>query len=38
MLIGSWFGVRLIRRFDQAKFNRALSCVLLVSGLALLVK
>ena len=38
MLIGSYFGARLIRRFDQAKFNRALSCVLLVSGLALLIK
>lgn len=38
MLIGSYFGVRLIRHFDQAKFNRAVSCVLMVSGLALIIK
>lgn len=38
MLVGSWFGVRLIRRFDQALFNRAVGAVLLVSGAALVFK
>jgi uncharacterized protein len=38
MLIGSWFGVRIVRRFDQARFNLAVSGVLLVSGLALIIK
>lgn len=38
MLAGSWFGVRLIRRFDQALFNRAVAVVLLASGVSLLVK
>lgn len=38
MLAGSWLGVRLIRRFDQALFNRAVGVVLLVSGAALTFK
>lgn len=38
MLLGSWFGVRLIRRFDQVLFNRAVAIVLLVSGAALAFK
>jgi uncharacterized membrane protein YfcA len=38
MLIGTYFGVRLIHRFDQTKFNRVVSCVLIFSGLALILK
>jgi uncharacterized membrane protein YfcA len=38
MLIGSWLGARLIRRFDPAWFNRAVGIVLLASGAALLIK
>jgi uncharacterized membrane protein YfcA len=38
MLAGSWLGVRLIRRFDQTLFNRAVGVVLLASGAALAFK
>lgn len=38
MLVGTYFGVRMIRRFDQTRFNRAVSCVLMISGLALIFK
>lgn len=38
MLAGSWLGARLVRRFDQARFGRAVGAVLLLSGLALLVR
>lgn len=38
MLLGSWLGVRLIRHFDQALFNRAVGVVLLASGAALAFK
>jgi uncharacterized membrane protein YfcA len=38
MVLGSWIGARLAGRYDQAKFNRAVGCVLLVSGAALLLK
>lgn len=38
MLAGSWFGVKLIRRFDQTLFNRAVGVVLLASGAALAFK
>ena len=38
MLVGSWLGARLIRRFDPAWFNRAVGIVLLASGAALLIK
>jgi len=36
--IGSWLGVRLVRRFDQILFNRAVGAVLLISGAALVLK
>lgn len=38
MLIGSWLGARLIRRFDTVWFGRAVGLVLLASGGALLIK
>jgi hypothetical protein len=38
MIIGSWLGVRMVRRFDAVVFNRAVGVVLLVSGGALLFK
>jgi uncharacterized membrane protein YfcA len=38
MLLGSWLGARLVRRFNAAWFNRAIGVVLLASGCALLVK
>ena len=38
MLIGSWLGARLIRRFNPVWFNRAVGVVLLMSGFALLIK
>lgn len=38
MMAGSWFGTRLIRRFDPAWFSRAVGVVLLASGGALLIK
>ena len=38
MLIGSWLGVGVIRRFDQRLFNRAIAVVLLASGAALAFK
>jgi uncharacterized membrane protein YfcA len=38
MLAGSWLGARVIRRFDQVLFNRAVGIVLLVSGAALIFK
>lgn len=38
MLLGSWLGTSVIRRFDVALFNRAVGVVLLVSGAALILK
>ena len=38
MLAGSWLGARVIRRFDQVLFNRAVGIVLLASGAALIFK
>ncbi len=38
MLVGSWLGARLIRRFNPVWFNRAVGAVLLMSGFALLIK
>ncbi|MCW5604976.1 MAG: sulfite exporter TauE/SafE family protein [Burkholderiales bacterium] len=38
MLIGSWFGMRIVQRFDQARFSFAVGCVLMVSGFALIFK
>jgi uncharacterized membrane protein YfcA len=38
MLIGSWLGARLVRRFNPEWFNRAVGAVLLASGGALLIK
>jgi uncharacterized membrane protein YfcA len=38
MLLGSWLGARLVRRFNATWFNRAIGVVLLASGCALLVK
>lgn len=38
MLIGAFFGERIVRRFDQQRFYRAVAVVMLVSGLALLLK
>lgn len=36
MLAGSWLGARVIRRFDQVLFNRAVGIVLLASGAVLI--
>lgn len=38
MLVGSWLGARLIRRFNPEWFGRAVGVVLLASGAALLIK
>lgn len=38
MILGSWLGARVVRRLDQALFNRAVATVLLASGAALLLK
>jgi uncharacterized protein len=38
MVVGSWLGARLVRRFDQVLFQRVLGVVLLVSGTALALK
>lgn len=38
VVIGSWLGVRLVRRFDPLLFNRAVGAVLLISGAALVFK
>jgi uncharacterized membrane protein YfcA len=38
MLVGSWLGTRLVRRFNPEWFNRAVGAVLLASGGALLIK
>jgi uncharacterized membrane protein YfcA len=38
MIIGSWLGVRVVRRFDAVLFSRAVGAVLLVSGAALVFK
>ncbi len=38
MVIGSWAGVRVVRRFDAQRFNRAVAAVLLISGAALIFK
>ena len=38
MVLGSWLGAGVIRRFDAALFNRAVGVVLLASGAALIFK
>ncbi len=38
MVVGSVLGVRVVRRFDQAMFSRAIGVVLLASGAALIFK
>lgn len=38
MILGSWLGARVVRRLDQAFFNRAVALVLMASGAALLFK
>ncbi len=38
MVVGSVLGVRVVRRFDQAMFSRAVGVVLLASGAALIFK
>lgn len=38
MVVGSVLGVRVVRRFDQAMFSRAVGVVLLASGTALIFK
>lgn len=38
MIIGSWLGARLVRRFDPLLFSRAVGAVLLLSGAALIIK
>ncbi len=38
MLLGSWLGATVIRRFDAALFNRAVGVVLFASGAALILK
>lgn len=38
VVIGSWLGARMVRRFDPLLFNRAVGIVLLISGAALVFK
>lgn len=38
MVIGAYFGERVVRRFDQVRFARAVAAVILVSGLVLVLK
>jgi uncharacterized membrane protein YfcA len=38
MVLGSWLGAYVVRRVDQARFNRIIGAVMLVSGAALLLK
>jgi uncharacterized membrane protein YfcA len=38
MFLGAWLGDRLVRRLDQKKFGRFVGAVLLVSGLALVLR
>ncbi|MGA0034081.1 MAG: sulfite exporter TauE/SafE family protein [Burkholderiales bacterium] len=38
MILGSWLGARVVRRLNQALFNRVIAAVLLASGAALLLK
>jgi len=38
VVIGSWLGARVVRRFDPVLFSRAVGVVLLVSGAALIFK
>jgi uncharacterized protein len=38
VLIGGWIGARVVARFDQERFGRAVGCVLLVSGFVLILK
>ncbi len=38
MILGSWLGARLVRRFDPLRFHRAVGVVLLASGTALALK
>jgi len=38
MLLGSWLGVRVVRRIDQRLFTRLIAVVLLISGTALILK
>ncbi len=38
MLVGAFLGERVVRRFDQARFSRMVSIVILASGVALIFK
>lgn len=38
MLIGAFFGERIVRRFDQTKFARGVAVVILIGGIALILK
>lgn len=38
MLVGAFLGERVVRRFDQVKFSRAVGAVILVSGVVLIFK
>jgi uncharacterized membrane protein YfcA len=38
MIVGSWLGDRLVRRFDQKQFGRFVAATLMASGVALLLK
>jgi uncharacterized membrane protein YfcA len=38
VLLGGWIGARVVSRMDQARFNRVVGCVLLVSGTILIFK
>ena len=38
VLFGGWIGGRVVARFDQERFSRAVGCVLLASGFILIVK
>lgn len=38
ILVGSYLGERVVRRFNQRRFNQAVGCIILVSGLLLIFK
>ena len=38
MLLGGWLGNRIVRRFNQRRFNQAVGCVIFLSGILLILK
>lgn len=38
VVLGGWIGARLVARFDQERFGRAVGCVMLASGFVLIAK